>query len=347
MVCDLQTWEDEISWKQDLEIFQSQVDSLRGKLLELKVGIQCTKDDEKSELDLLWCKVGTISTLLAYLKSKARNMAVMHLSQCACAIKHEDGMKLMNLHDTTLSDCSKGMSPFENLSKEPLLTLSKEPSLTLPKETLLASNFKLGSLKTNVQACTGDVLKSVGMVTDIMESLVKRVIAAETEVANEKEKVSLGLTELRRRALQIERMSAKFKEMENFAAGTNDKLNEMRQKVEYMVQETSRQKQHAAENEQELSRVKQDFEMLKSYVNHLIRSREVLSSESQLQTREVFDRLVEKNSRLENEKVQKEAEVQKLMDQNINLRNLLDKKDTQLLAMNEQCKFMALNKTGI
>lgn len=333
VICDLQTWGEEISWKQDLEIFQSQVDSLRDKLLELKVGIQCSEDDTKSELDLLWCKVGTISTLLTFLKSKARNMAVMHLSQCSCATKHDDGVKLINVQDAGLSDCSKAVNPsFEILANE----------------TALTSDLKFGSVEANDRVYTGEVLKSVGMVTDIMESLVKRVIIAETEVVNEKEKVNSGLTELRRKALQIERMSVKVKEMENFAACTNDKLNEMRQKVEHMVQETSRQKQHAAENEQELSRVKQDFEILKSYVNNLIRSREeVLPSESHLQTRDVFDRLVEKNSRLENETKQKEAEVQKLMDENIKLRNLLDKKEAQLLAMNEQCKFMALNKPRI
>ncbi|KAG0490030.1 hypothetical protein HPP92_006893 [Vanilla planifolia] len=156
-------------------------------------------------------------------------------------------------------------------------------------------------------------------------------------------------------------MSAKVKEMENFAACTNDRLNEMKQKVEHMVQETSRQKQHAAENERELAHVKQDFETLKSYVNHLIQSREeVTSSDGQFQEREVLDRLLEKNSRLENERVLKESEVQKLMEDNVRvlkesevqklmednvrLRNLLDKKEAQLLAMNEQCKFMALKK---
>ncbi|XP_020576127.1 uncharacterized protein LOC110021811 isoform X2 [Phalaenopsis equestris] len=332
MVLDLQAQGEEISWKQDLEIFQSQVDSLRDKLLELKVGIQRSENVAKSELDLLWCKVATISALLTSLKSKARNMVVMHLSQCSCVAKHEDGRKLSNV-DVALCDCSKDVNPSYEI---------------LAKETSLTSNFNLGSLEANDRTYTGEVLRSVGMVTDIMESLVKRVIIAETEVVYEKEKVNLGLTELRRKGLQIDRMSTKVKEMENLAASTNDKLNEMRQRVEHLMQETSRQKQHAVENEQELSRVKQEFEMLRSFVNNLIRSREeALSSDSHVQTRDVFDRLVEKNSRLENETVRKEAEVQNLMDENVRLRNLLDKKEAQLLAMNEQCKFMALNKGGI
>lgn len=47
------------------------------------------------------------------------------------------------------------------------------------------------------------------------------------------------------------------------------------------------------------------------------------------------------------EKTQKEAEVQKLMEENMNLTALLDKKEAQLLAMNEQCKVMALNASNI
>ncbi len=57
--------------------------------------------------------------------------------------------------------------------------------------------------------------------------------------------------------------------------------------------------------------------------------------------------LVAKNSQLETEKMQKETEVQKLMEENVKLSALLDKKEAQLLAMNEQCKVMALNASNI
>ena len=56
---------------------------------------------------------------------------------------------------------------------------------------------------------------------------------------------------------------------------------------------------------------------------------------------------MEKTAHLESEKVQKEAEVQKLMEENVSLRAMLDEKEAQLLAMNEQCKFMALNSPDI
>ncbi|KAL8229313.1 hypothetical protein R6Q57_014213 [Mikania cordata] len=57
--------------------------------------------------------------------------------------------------------------------------------------------------------------------------------------------------------------------------------------------------------------------------------------------------LVVKTTHLESEKMQKEAEVQKLMDENMKLSALLDKKEAQLLAMSEQCKVMALSASNI
>nr|POE70563.1 hypothetical protein CFP56_23003 [Quercus suber] len=144
-------------------------------------------------------------------------------------------------------------------------------------------------------------------------------------------------------------MSLKLEEMERFALGTNSILNEMRQRVEDLVEETSRQRQRAAENEQELCRVKRDFESLKSYVSSLITVREtLLSSEKQFQTIEkLFERLVAKTTQLEGEKMQKETEVQKLMEENVRLSALLDKKEAQLLAMNEQCKHWIRALSGI
>jgi hypothetical protein len=58
------------------------------------------------------------------------------------------------------------------------------------------------------------------------------------------------------------------------------------------VEETTRQRERAAENEEELSRVKQEFVSLKSYVSSLITVREtLLSSEKQFQTIEkLFER---------------------------------------------------------
>ncbi|RWR85936.1 hypothetical protein CKAN_01481400 [Cinnamomum micranthum f. kanehirae] len=322
-------------WKQELERHQSQVDALQAKILEVKACVQGSEENSKKELEFLWRRVKTTATLLSYLKSKARIMAVPHLAHTSCGIRHQEGIGLIDKNGTPLSDWSKDidLSSFGSLEEEPWLGM----------------NDRLGSFDEQDSAYTGEILKLVQMIRDVMEALVKRVIIAETEASIEKEKVNLGVEEIKKKALQIETMSAKVEEMEKFALGTNTVLNEMRQRVEDMVQETSRQKQRAAENEQELCRVKQDFEALRSYVSSLISVREtLLSSEKQFQTMEMrFERLVARTTHLEGEKMQKEAEVQKLMAENVRLSALLDKKEAQLLAMNEQCKFMALNSHGV
>ncbi|EEF31651.1 uncharacterized protein LOC8267106 isoform X2 [Ricinus communis] len=322
-------------WKQEMERRQSQVDVLQAKLMEVKACIQGSEEDAKKELEVLWRRVKTTATLLTYLKSKARIMAVPDLAHTSCGIKQLEGVGLIDRDGTPLSSWSRNvdLSSFDSPDEETWIRLSEQQ----------------GSFDEQDEAYIGELLKSVQMVTDVMEALVKRVIMAESETAIEKEKVTLGQEEIKKKAIQIESMSSKLEEMEQFALGTNGILSEMRQRVEDLVEETSRQRQRAAENEQELCRVKRDFESLKSYVSSLISVREtLLSSEKQFQTIErLFERLVAKTSQLEGEKMQKEAEVQKLMEENVRLTALLDKKEAQLLAMNEQCKVMALSASNI
>ena len=127
-------------------------------------------------------------------------------------------------------------------------------------------------------------------------------------------------------------------------------------RVEDMGLETTRQRQRTAENEQELNHVKNDFDSLRTYVSTLVNVRENLfPSKKQFETMEkIFDRKKPRSrrtSQLETEKAQKEAEVQKAIEENVRLHAMVDKKDVQLQAMSEQCKFMDLNhpnwwKTG-
>ncbi|KAL3838959.1 hypothetical protein ACJIZ3_023550 [Penstemon smallii] len=324
-----------MNWKDDIERSQFQVDALQEKLMGVKVCIEGSEEDAKKELNVLWRRVKTSATLLTYLKSKARIMAVPSLAHTSCGIKQLDGVGLVDKNGVPLSGWSRNVdvSSFDCLDEETLTTLSSQE----------------GSLDEQDGVYITELLKSVQMVTDVMETLVKRVIMAESETAIEKERVTVGQEEIKKKAVQIDNMYVKLEEMEQFALGTNCILNEMRQRVEDLVEETSRQRQQAAENEQELSRVKRDFESLKSYVSTLISVREtLLSSEKQFQTIERhFERLVTKTLQLENEKMQKEAEVQKLMEENVKLSALLDKKEAQLVAMNEQCKVMALNASKI
>ncbi|XP_076939803.1 uncharacterized protein LOC143608734 [Bidens hawaiensis] len=312
-------------WKEDLERGQSQVDELQTKLAEISSYAHESGKDSQKELNLLWRRVKTTTTLLRYLESKARIMTIPHLALTSCGIKHSDNEGFIDRTGTPLSNWSNKVNLPNFDSRE--------------VETLIAIRNQCGSVDEQDGSYMGEILNSVQTVTDVMEFLIKRILVAESETSDAKLKVSTGQEEIKRKAIQIETMSEKLDEMDGFAMKTNCILNEMKQRVEDLVEETSRQRQRAAENEQELTRVKQDFESLKSYVSSLISVRETLvSSEKQFQTIErLFERLVMKTTQLESEKVQKEAEVQKLMDENMKLSALLDKKEAQLLAMNEQC----------
>ncbi|CAO2828035.1 unnamed protein product [Amaranthus hypochondriacus] len=315
-------------WKEHLEKCESQVDELQSKFMEVKASIEGSEAESDKELDMLWRRVKTAATLLTYLKSRARTMVVPHLAKASCGIKLLQGVGLVDKDGVPLSNWSKSI----DLS-------------SIDVQTNNGSSDPGDLVHDKEGAYVYDLLNSVQTVSNVMETLVKRVLIAESETEIEKEKVNISQEEIKKKETQLESMSLKLEEMERFAFGTNCILNEMRQRVEDLVEETSRQRQRAAENEQELSRVKRDFESLKSYVSSLISVRETLiSSEKQFQTIEkLFERLAAKTTQLEGEKMQKEAEVQKLMEENVKLHALLDKKEAQLLAMNEQCKVMALS----
>lgn len=262
------------TWKEGMERSQSQVDVLQEKLTEIKG----SEEDSKKELEVLWRRVKTTSTLLTYLKSKARIMAIPHLAHTSCGIKKLDGVGLVDKDGIPLSGWSRNvdLSSFDGEDEESWIGISREH----------------GSLDEQDAVYIGELLNSVQMVTDVMEALVKRVLLAESETTIEKEKVSSGQEEIMRKSVQLENMSIKLEEMERFALGTNGILNDMRQRVADLVEETTRQRQRAAENEEELCRVKQEFVSLKSYVSSLITVREtLLSSEKQFQTIEkLFER---------------------------------------------------------
>ncbi|RDX68957.1 hypothetical protein CR513_51995, partial [Mucuna pruriens] len=323
------------TWKQEIERSQSEKDVLQIEVMEVKACNQDSDGDSKKELEVLWQRVKTASILLTYLKSKARLMAVPHLAHTSCGIKQLEGVGFVDKNGIPLSGWSSNvdLSSFDDADEESWMEISHQH----------------GSLDEQDAAYIGEILKSVQMVADVMEALVKRVLLAESGTAVEKEKLSISKEEIKRKSTQLENMSMKLQEMERFALNTNSILNEMRMRVEDLVEETTRQRERASENEEELSRVKREFESLKSYVSGLITVREtLLSSEKQFRTIErLFEKLVAKTSQLEGEKMQKEAEVQKLMEENVRLSALLDKKEAQLLALNEQCKVMALSASNM
>ncbi|PIA57257.1 hypothetical protein AQUCO_00600178v1 [Aquilegia coerulea] len=266
-----------ITGKQEMDQYQS-LANLQEKLVEVRTCIQSSERNAK-DFEVLRQRVKDTATLLTYLKSKAKLMPIPQLVHTLNGIRHQEGVGQGGINCTL----------FTNQSNDTTLSVPDCPRV----ETLFETNTRHESLDENDGGLIGDILKSIHMINDLLEVLVKMVIMAETEVSIEKEKVTLGQEEIKRKVLQIESMSAKVEEMERFALSTNSLLNEMQQKVEDMVLETSRQRQRAAENEQELYRVKQDFESLRSYVSSLISVREMLLSSEKHQTNEMqFERCV-------------------------------------------------------
>ncbi|XP_010446823.1 PREDICTED: golgin subfamily B member 1-like [Camelina sativa] len=193
---------------------------------------------------------------------------------------------------------------------------------------------------------TWKTLQSIEMVTDVLDSLLKRVTAAESETSFQKERVIICEEEIRRLTAKIENLSLRFEEMKRMAHGNKTVLEETAEIIKRLVEDSRRDREKALENEEELRRVKAECESLRNYVNTSTNVVETLRSSAQ-QFHTIEAGLVAKSTQLEGEKAQKEVEVQKLMEENVKLSALLDKKEAQLLALNEQCKVMALNASNI
>lgn len=195
-------------------------------------------------------------------------------------------------------------------------------------------------------ACTLKMIQFIQMVADVLESLLRRVTAAESEASFHKERVIIGEEEIRRKTVEIEHLLSSVDGMKQIVLGNKGVLNKTMEIIKTLVEASRRDREEAVEKEEELRRVKTEFESLRNYVNTSTNAVETLrSSERQFKTIEA--RLVAKSAQLEGEKAQKEVEIQKLMEENVKLTALLDKKEAQILALNEQCKFMALNASNI
>ncbi|KAL2906761.1 Epidermal growth factor receptor substrate 15-like protein [Bienertia sinuspersici] len=160
--------------------------------------------ESEKELDTLWRRVKTAATVLTYLKTRARTMAVPHLAQASCGIKQLEGVGLVDRME------------FHYLVGQKI------------------DQSGLVSDKDGAYVC--DLLNSVRTVTNVMENLVKRVLIAESETATEKEKVNFSQEEIKKKETQLESMSLKLEEMERFA------LELTRQRAAENEQELSRVK---------------------------------------------------------------------------------------------------------
>ncbi|CAN8327954.1 unnamed protein product [Cochlearia groenlandica] len=294
----------------DVKSSQQPVDTTSQSELVQVNAEEGSEEEARKELGVLLGRVKSAASSLLYLRSKARILDVPTL--------------------THLVETGDDDSPVSQVAKD---NSKNQDSLVM--EDGASSTCKM--------------LESVQTVTDVLESLLRRVTAAESETAFQKEKVSIGEEEIRRKTDQIESLSVKLEEMKGIVHGNKTVLDETWEIIKKLVENSRRDREKAVENEEELRRVKTECESLRNYVNTSTNVVEtLLSSERQFQTIEARStRLVAKLTQIEGEKAQKEVEVQKLMEENVKLTARLDKKEAQILALNEQCKVMALNASNI
>ncbi|CAA0397655.1 unnamed protein product [Arabidopsis thaliana] len=192
----------------------------------------------------------------------------------------------------------------------PGLSLGAQQLQLKDDTTLAGTNKNQDSLVIEDGVYTLNTLQSIEMViTDALESLLRRVTAAESETCSHKEKVIICEEEITRKTVQIQNLSLRLEQMERI--------------------------------------VMTECESLKNALTASNNVLDTLLSSSRRHFQTIEARLVAKSTQLEGEKAQKEVQVQKLMEENMKLTTLLDKKEAQLLALNEQCKVMALNASNI
>ncbi|VVB10072.1 unnamed protein product [Arabis nemorensis] len=311
--------------REPLEVWNSEMksgvdDNLQAVLVHVESYLkEGSEEDARKGLGVLLGRVESAAASLRYLRSKATILTLPGLAHSSLGVEQSE-LK----DDSLVSQVAKNISVLSSHN---------------PGEDTLA-----GTSKSHIEdgAYTRKILQSIHDVTDVLESLVTRVIAAESETSFQKKRVTISEEEIRRKKIQIETVSLRLEEMKKAILGSKTILDETTETIKRLVEDRRRDRERAVENEEELHRMKTECESLRNYINT---STTPISSERQFQTMEA--RLVAKSTQLEGEKAQKEVEVQKLMEENVKLTALLDKKEAQLLALNEQCKVMALNASNI
>lgn len=318
-------------WQKDVLRSLARETLLKSELLELKASLSAAESNGKSELDLLRRRVKTADTLLSYLKSKARIMAIPRFAHTSCGIKKQEGVGLVDKRGVPMTQWKNNMKPAfleQTFDSESGSKVVEHKSQELEDGEYIER-----------------IARAVMQVTDVMEVLLKRAILAESDMDAERVKTKASQDEVKQKTSQLESMWSRVQEMEKVAVGTSGVLKEMQLKLEDMEHETSRQRQRAAENEQELSKVRHDFGVLRSSIESLVTSREtIMTLEKRVQEMEgISERMSTHIVNLEAGKRKKEAEVAQILTENDGLRAQLDLKEAELAAMRQQVRLILEN----
>ncbi|CAK9859813.1 unnamed protein product [Sphagnum jensenii] len=316
-------------WQQEVvkrQLLEAEVAELRASANGMQSG--------KAKLEILKRRVKTTDTLLGYLKSKARIMAIPRYAHMSCGIKQKEGVGLVDRQGVPMAEWGSAASK-----------ICASITTALDHELVCdVDNNREGPMERGDDEYVEHIAMTVMQITEVMEIVLKRALVAESEMGLERERSRSSQEEVRKKALQISSMWRRVEEMEQVAKGTSGMLKQMQEKLEAMETETSQQRQRASDNEQELSRVRHDFGVLRISVDNLIKARETIHLlEKRIHEVEMLsERLTERVLSLESGKRQQEMEIKKLLVENSKLRGALDLKETELSAIGEQVRLISM-----
>ncbi|KAH7278754.1 hypothetical protein KP509_38G054900 [Ceratopteris richardii] len=245
-------------WKKDATRRLARETLLKSELLDVRTALLAAESNGKNELDLLRHRIKTADTLLSYLNCKARILTIPRFAHTSCGIRRQEGVGLVDKKGVLITQWKDSMNP----------AIFDQHSLDPESQSISRAHEQSPHEEEHVES----IARTVMQVTDVMEFLLKRAILAEADVDVERQKARASQDEAKQKSLQLESMQSRVQEMEKVAVCTSSILKKMQLKLGDMEQETSRQQQRAAENEQELSRVRHDFRVLRSRIEILVTS---------------------------------------------------------------------------
>ncbi|KAJ7531008.1 hypothetical protein O6H91_14G028400 [Diphasiastrum complanatum] len=287
----------------------------------------------EKEIDFLIKRVKTAETLLDYLKSKAKIMSIPRYAFISCGIKVREGVGLVDRRGIPMMEWPTTQASSAPCGTFGLDRVEEDPLYSLEKNILDSAFSGDGSYVERIAV-------AVMQVTDVMELLLKRALVAEAKFDVEREKVKASQQDVKQKSVQVESMWARVEEMEKVALNTSGALKEMQRKLKDMEVETSRQRHRANENEQELSRVRHDFSLLRLSLDSLIKARETIQSmETRIEEAETTSkRLSNQVVSLEVERLKSKNEIAKLLLENDTLRAGFDFREAELAALGDEVK---------
>nr|CAD1843583.1 unnamed protein product [Ananas comosus var. bracteatus] len=304
-----------------MEKAQSLAEELQEKLAVNKATCQCSEERTKRELECLQQRFKAAFTLFRYLKIQAKASADLNMACAFFRIKHQEGVGFVDGHSMPLSKWSKNanISEFES---------SAEEAAEANDDWYAADIFSLVRMITFERVTTkiDEMEISVKLALNTINKLAEQLNNFEQEAAVQRERA----TDYEQEAA-IQR--ARATECAQEAAMQRERANEHEQ-------EAAMQRKRATESARELFLLKQKFAAFKSEAQLVFRRIEALASS--LEQRK--EKLISKTLQLHDEKALKEDKVQELMNENVRLQSLVDQKEAQLVALNEQLKLTSLSE---